>query len=174
MSQFAESMPFGTHHDHVNDVLHFVQSGKVLIPKEEIDDSHFLVSINDFDEALTLAWEQGSGPTGITWSNIRSDQMSLVWRNAYQMELFKQYDEQLTRAMSVASRSIERQLGQYGDLLDDVISDLQSCAYSRLVFGLENQFFESLFAIYRDGGWPCGWNGSYPKGVIVAFFPRRQ
>ena len=33
----------------------------------------------------------------------------------------------------------------------------------------ENQFINNLLQVYLAGGWPCGWEGEYPKGRLVVF-----
>ncbi|MFV5516523.1 hypothetical protein [Acinetobacter gerneri] len=53
-------------------------------------------------------------------------------------------------------------------LLDSIYSD-----FTKIVFNdytkLNNQFFNNLLQVYLAGGWPCGWEGQYPKGKLVIF-----
>jgi hypothetical protein len=43
----------------------------------------------------------------------------------------------------------------------------------RLVEGKTNSFFELLFDIYKSGGYPCGWEGYYPRGRLIVYYPKR-
>ena len=47
--------------------------------------------------------------------------------------------------------------------------DLTMCALNRLVNGKTNNFYEKVFELYKEGGWPCGWKGTYPKGEFIVF-----
>ncbi|MGY0694933.1 hypothetical protein ACW2QC_19560 [Virgibacillus sp. FSP13] len=45
------------------------------------------------------------------------------------------------------------------------------CALNRLVNGKTDNFYERVFKVYKEGGWPCGWKGTYPNGEMIAFVP---
>lgn len=59
----------------------------------------------------------------------------------------------------------------YLDIFEEVQGDLYMCAINRLVNGKNDNFYEKMFRIYQSGGWPCGWEGKYPDGKIIAFVP---
>jgi hypothetical protein len=69
--------------------------------------------------------------------------------------------------------SIKRKLNaSHGNLLDDVVGDLYNSAFNRCVRGRnKSSFFEKLLAVYRAGGWPCGWDGDYPSGRLAVYLP---
>jgi hypothetical protein len=73
--------------------------------------------------------------------------------------------------VSELDREIRIQLGQrHKELLDDIMSDLKGCLYSRAVLGRNNSFFEHVLMIYQNGGWPCGWKGDWPNGQAIAYY----
>ena len=41
----------------------------------------------------------------------------------------------------------------------------------RILEGTADTFFERLFALYRAGWLPCGWEGDYPEGRFKAYRP---
>lgn len=45
------------------------------------------------------------------------------------------------------------------------------CALNRLVNGKTDNFYEKIFEVYKQGGWPCGWKGTYPIGEIIVYVP---
>jgi hypothetical protein len=60
----------------------------------------------------------------------------------------------------------------YADAREDIAADLQHCAMNRALHGLvPDSFWERVWEIYRQGAWPCGWEGEYPQGRIVIFQP---
>ncbi len=45
--------------------------------------------------------------------------------------------------------------------------------HCRLVMGKSNEFYETLFKIYQSGGYPCGWEGNYPDGRLIVYYPKK-
>jgi hypothetical protein len=48
------------------------------------------------------------------------------------------------------------------------------CAESRQLLGRQSVFYELLFRIVKSGGYPCGWEGNYPEGRLIAYYPRKK
>lgn len=42
------------------------------------------------------------------------------------------------------------------------------------VFEIQVPLFNEMFEVYRAGGFPCGWDGHYPDGRLVAPFPAKE
>jgi hypothetical protein len=51
------------------------------------------------------------------------------------------------------------------DVLEDIKRDVSWAAIEALLD--EQSFFHRLLAWYRQGRWPCGWNGDFPAGSLV-------
>jgi hypothetical protein len=52
----------------------------------------------------------------------------------------------------------------------NAVTDLWYCAENRAFNGPNDNFWERLFRLYRQGLWPCGWRGVYPgPGKFVAY-----
>lgn len=52
-----------------------------------------------------------------------------------------------------------------------IANDFASIVFSRSVRGTEPGLYERCFDIYQRGGFPCGWQGTYPAGRLVVFVP---
>ena len=70
------------------------------------------------------------------------------------------------------ARGLAQQLpAPYQAVVDDIAADLQNIVLSRVVAGVGLNLFDRLWEVYRQGGWPCGWEGAFPAGRLVAFQP---
>ena len=117
-----------------------------------------------------MAWEKLYGDDELTWADIRSEKMSEVWSKLYADPNFAEIDNILSQLQLDISKIIKYQLhDQYKDLLDDVLSDLKGCIYSRAIERGTNAFFEQIFSAYKTGCWSCGWNGEWPEGKIFIY-----
>lgn len=55
-------------------------------------------------------------------------------------------------------------------LANNMVSELWYCAENRAANGLTDNFWESMFQLFKQGVWACGWNGCFPQpGKFVAF-----
>ncbi len=39
---------------------------------------------------------------------------------------------------------------------------------------LKSNFLELQLEVYKNGGFPCGWDGSYPNGKMLVFIPKNK
>lgn len=53
----------------------------------------------------------------------------------------------------------------YGELVDVMVRDMCWAAVETLLN--RKGFFTRLVEYYREGRWPCSWDGSYPEGRVV-------
>lgn len=154
----------------VAEVLDFVNSGTLLkvpgraCPSDEV--------INNLEVAKKFAWDEFYGSDEFTWADLRSDKMSEIWSVIYDDESkYASVDSKLSGVLSEMDQEILSQLDQqHKELLDDIVSDLKGCLYSRAVLGVSNKFFEDVFKIYKSGGWPCGWKGDWPNGQVISYY----
>lgn len=153
----------------VNEVIDFVNSGLLLSSVKQVvlEDAQ----IADLDTAKKYAWVQVYGEESFTWSDLRSEKMSEVWDMVYEGgEKYSEMDIKLSELLDELSNSVQKQLSpKHRELLDDIVSDLKCCLYSRAVQGKTNDFFEGIFSTYLKGGWPCGWAGDWPRGHLLVY-----
>jgi hypothetical protein len=55
--------------------------------------------------------------------------------------------------------------GLWPDLLDTIQRDIAWAAVETLL--AQPGFFTHLLTYYREGRWPCSWQGEYPEGRVV-------
>lgn len=136
----------------------------------KIDEEEYEI-IHDFEQALENAFdrydfEYGDGD-GYTWVDILEGNMAEVWKVIYQ------YDNYAELSAVVRGVCIHDELEHIEYTIDDdsvqeeIGAELELCARSRFVCGKDNKFFESLFNVYKLGGWPCGWN----NGKMIVYVP---
>lgn len=157
-------MDYGINSSLVNEVLAFSKKPQV---EEHSDISNRIIIINDLNQAEQLAYEEVFGEDEYSWKDIRELEMSEVWGNYYAMMEDKR-PEGLEELLEIISDNL-RESSLYNDFFDDVTADLNNCAINRAINGKNCSFFEDLFKIYQIGAIPCGWEGNYPEGRIVAY-----
>ena len=168
-------MSFGPHSNDVEEVVDFVKNGYLLTGADvpSLDD---VLTVCDLERAQVLAWEETFGNDEFLWSDIRQKEMSNVKAICYTIDGFNSYRDNLTPLLQRFTLYVRRKLSaSHTELLDDIVSDLYNCAFNRCVQGTDRtSFFEKLLAIYRSGGWPCGWDGDYPKGRLAVYLPQKD
>ncbi len=162
----------------VSEVVNFAVNGPLLAgataPPFDIREVH------DFEEAFRWATQQPpDSPSEVDWTDLRELQASQILAQKYS----KARDEQVAfnqRSASLAEliqRTVAPRLRERGfhRAANEVAVDLWKIATSRLVQGRQNQFWEDVFALYKLGLWPCGWDGErYPTGKFAAFCPPKE
>lgn len=128
--------------------------------------------LNDFDTALKLAFEHYYFNKEYTWTNLRDKESSRLLGKIYQDKYFEEIKSKVQIFLKKIDTSITLKLNPpYDELMDDIISDLSDCFISRFIDGKSNPFFEKIFEAYQSGGWPCGWEGEWPEGNPIVFYP---
>ena len=160
-------MRLGTHGILVNEVVDLFQgvAQSKVFPNASIHD------ITSIDEATRAAWEDLHGEDEMTWSDIRSFEMRAVWSAVYASKEFKEIESELKELIDKLSKDlVTRFRGSKVEAIgEDVIQDMQNAVYARAVFGASNSFFEAMIQAYKDGAWPCGWEGDFPDGRLLTF-----
>lgn len=167
-------MKFGAHTQLVQEVLDFASSGNLLQPLDSIQRDEWVI-ITNLEEAEVFAWQLPCGKEEYLWTDIRERAMSDVLSSAYSIPSFVGIGERIAREVESLVKIVKsRVTQQHRELVDDIIGDLRNCAFNRAINGLADLFFEQMFSIYRAGGWPCGWQGDYPSGKFLTYFPPRN
>jgi hypothetical protein len=162
-------MKYGPHSSEVEEILRFVDAGGALRPITHLQVEGARVVLN-LDEAQGAAYSQHFDDEGMTWTDIRENEMAEVLSPTYSMPEWPAIEEALRQATASFFRTLQRQHGRQR-WLNEVAADLRSIITNHAVFGASDSFFERLWRIYRQGGWPCGWDGSYPGGNLVVWEP---
>lgn len=162
----------GPNSEAVEEVLDLVKAGRVLVPVAVLGPVRRESSL---ERAKHLAWEEAYGAEGYTWTDIREREMAAVKKDAYETDGIDGIRDALSKQEKSLLLLLKRRLEDArADLLDDVFADLSNCALKRALHGRQPGFFEDLFEVYQSGGWPCGWEGDYPKGgSLVAYYPEQ-
>ncbi|MGC5327296.1 hypothetical protein [Brevibacillus sp. SYSU BS000544] len=161
-------MKYGVHTKLVEEVIQFANSMQNILKIEIPQD---IVIIKDHDDAKKFAIHEVYGEDEYTWSDIRQLEMAKVKGKIYKLET-----SQRPTGLEEITENVERGLREeitdtYSDFFENVLVDLRNCAINRAVNGQTNNFYEQVFKIYKAGGFPCGWDGSYPEsGKIIAYF----
>lgn len=159
-------MKYGINTLLVEEVIDFAKGNNLLQNQNTNADWHV---VHDLNEAKRFAWEAMVGPDEYLWTDLRERRMADVRGRSYELEGFTETKETLMGTLKQFTMLVRRKLDdEHSELLDDIVGDLHSCAFTRAVDGASG-FFEKLFTAYRAGGWPCGWLGDYPSGQLVVY-----
>ncbi len=154
----------------LDEILQLIHTGRILNPTHSAPAG--IVVVSDLDRAIQDAWTQTYAPDERTWTDIREREVAHLKGKIYGTPEYHALNRQVEAARQALLRALDAKLSpRYEDLIDDMDADLSNCILSRVVLGTQSRFFEMMFEIYRSGGWPCGWEGSYPTGTMRAFFP---
>ncbi|WP_145049135.1 hypothetical protein [Lignipirellula cremea] len=166
-------MKFGPYSEEVEQVVDFAKGSDLFAATPNPSAFGDALIVRDFAQAKSLAWEHVYGNDELLWSDIREREMSEVRAIAHTIADFSAYRDNLFPLLQKLTLCIKRKLdGNKTELLDDIAGDLYNCAFNRCVRGSGGScFFESIFVVYRAGGWPCGWDGDYPHGRLAVFLP---
>jgi hypothetical protein len=162
----------GPHAAAAAEIFDVIEAGGILRPSQPLSIPGARV-LTDLKAAGDFAWRQFEEGT-TNWTDLRTresaalkkllraraDLAPLVQRR-YEL-VFEWIFDQLQPRLDPA----------LAELLEDVAGDLDNCVCARLLNGAgESGFFEQLWNVYRQGGWPCGWEGAYPGGNLVLYQP---
>lgn len=162
---------FGKYNNLTQDVIDFVEQGSILSAQSTPSLDFPALFISDFEQAQELAWGQAGAQ--LTWVDVREKAASEVMAVRYQIADFAGVDDELGTLVDKFHSILRRKLrGQHAELLDDVAGDLFNSAYARAVFGKTDGLFEKMYQAYKAGYWPCGWDGDYPKGLLILYNPK--
>lgn len=164
-------MKLGIYEDSVNEIIDLFRR----IAASDVFPDASTANITSIDEATRAAWEEIHGEDEVTWSDIRSFEMSAVWSAAYASKEFKEIEPVLKGIINELSKDLAKRFrGSCVEAIgEDVIQDMQNAIYARAVFGASNPFFEDLIQAYKSGAWPCGWEGAFPEGRLRTFASRQ-
>lgn len=165
------------HEEEPAEVLRFASEGPLLAGAGTGAD---LVLLHDFDAACARIDQPGpDSGWSVDWTDLREHQASTLGAVEYALsrEERARFDELSSVLANDLSKLVLPRLKALGFARahNEVSTDLWKIASSRLLQGKSHEFWERLFALYRDGLWPCGWDGAeYPGGRFVVFSTRNR
>lgn len=156
----------------VQEILDFAKHGPLLRPASPIEDRRFRV-VQDFADAQEYAYHRTitDDEDAANWLDLREDQASQVLGPTYSNPALAAVLNQGTELLQPLAATLARLPTPYLEIVNDVEGDLRNCALSRAVLGPDAHFFDLLWDAYRQGGWPCGWEGEYPEGDLIVYEP---
>ncbi|KEZ53660.1 hypothetical protein [Metabacillus indicus] len=155
-------MNYGVFNNLVEEVIQFSKNFQIELTNNIYNK---IVFIDDIKKAEHLAYDEVFGEDEYNWKDIRELEMSEVWGIYYVMP----ENEKPKELVEVIADNVRKSSFKYNMFYNDVVADLTNCAINRAINGKRSSFFEELFEIYQLGAFPCGWNGDYPEGKIIAF-----
>ena len=55
--------------------------------------------------------------------------------------------------------------------IDFVYNDFLTFTAYGIFSNIKDDFIEKQIEVYKNGGFPCGWKGEFPNGVMVVYSP---
>jgi hypothetical protein len=169
----------------LSEMTSFVETGKILVGVQSPSPAWSVV--HDWETARRFAFDQCTTGQEV-WTDLRervarglypakysaSEELKTAiakHRDDYCKVLFDRVGD------TPAGRLRLKKAGAFphpaAEIVEDICADLGILAEARLL-GVTLPLFEEIFAAYRAGGWPCGWEGAYPGGRLVVFAPSVQ
>lgn len=167
----------GTHIQEVNEVLEFVKSDK-LLSGGQLPEGIDAVVVDELDQIPTEEDYEKYDDERPLWRDILGKEASKFF--CLESDAEKSYDPYRSDFLSklvdkLTKRYKEFFPEQYNQrILDlDIPGILSYIVHCRIVMGKQHRFFETLFRIFKSGGYPCGWDGCYPQGRLIVFYPKK-
>jgi hypothetical protein len=134
--------------------------------------------IHDFDEAYYFAFENVIPPSGKTWEifpnflhDMKTDALSFYYETvpeptSQQRRVKRQTDFALVGVLETKLKDTP-----FNTAAEQICADIEIMLYYKSLKPEKDVFGKKICQIYAAGGWPCGWNGKYPKGKPIVFWP---
>ncbi|WP_339684917.1 hypothetical protein [Gimesia maris] len=181
MQSNSHSFNFGPNHLHVQEIIDFVESGSILqIPFDQSTLGAFdfeLKLIGDLEdvEIYRDAYIENARIKRSDWIQLLRDESSKYFSDGLfaEEDAFRNYSPLFDKLQSLFRSQL---ISQLKDTIPfDEIEWIVDCMYclvaSRTSLGENDLLHEKLYEIYKAGGYPCGWEGVYPRGRLVVFVP---
>jgi hypothetical protein len=154
------------------------------------DECYFPVELDSIPLSPGEAREEG--PTVMNWADLRGEcegLYSLMYRDDKYKNFLRIHYNSVFFLFSVHKVDyvpLEEHIGPllssvpggpYGDarlyrgcIMNYIRDDMMMIIMNRAINGENENFWESVFRVYREGMWPCGWDGAWPRrGKLIAW-----
>ena len=132
-------------------VTTLIKSGRILSFQGNVPSNSIMVG--DIKEVFS---------SSETWTDLREADMALKWRFSGFRKRFDVFSKLVFAFLPY----------KFHDLLDEIVADLEICALALDYPETKTVLTESMWKVYLEGGFPCGWEGLYPKGKLRIFWDR--
>ena len=163
----------------LNEARELISKIELFIPQNE-SGNNFIIE-NDFERAF----EYGLSDDGLvnkgfineSWTDFREDRVADLKGEIYKYNNFREiskaiFNSKICDITNIYPKFNDKYLEQLDDVSNEIEADLYYCLMSRLIMGKDNYFFEQILKAYLSGGWPCGWEGNYPEGKLIVYYPK--
>lgn len=160
--------------DSVAGLTALLAHGALLRPAAAGTGTGAAMLVHDAAEARQSAWHRPIATQWgwLTWTDLRQREAALL--------LASTYGDANGMALRAALRGLAQQFTALClahlpacrlDFADDIGADFQNIVLSQTVGAGATGLFPAMLHAYRQGGWPCGWEGTYPQGRLRVFQP---
>lgn len=164
---------FGSNTSLVEEIIKSVKTMNLY--KQNSTNIENVLVINDYEKAKFLAYDnleyEMNSENGYNWVDIRELVMSNVNEDKYTIENYKEFNKKIDDIELLIRKDLKI-AKEYRETWDDAYADIVNCAICRAIYGQNDSLFEKLYNVYKSGGWPCGWEGNFPEGKLIAFYPK--
>jgi hypothetical protein len=128
------------------------------------------VGWDDWNNEMLAVW----GPRSVALEDLAESSIGDVAIHQIFRDVSTSIDERLRagaqayfdwRPATSPNAKINADLGLWPELLDCVKRDVSWAAVEAVL--QQPDFFTDLLKYYREGRWPCAWDGEFPHGRIV-------
>jgi len=177
--RFARQSP--PNHLHVQEIIDFVESGSILqkpFDQSNLDSFEFELKLIGDLEDVEIYRDSDAENARIKrsdWHDLLQSNSSkasyggLFTDRKYYRNLSPIFDKQYAIFREQLSNQLNEVLSL--DEIDWIADDMLSLIISRTSLGENELLYENIFEVYKAGGYPCGWEGAYPRGRLVVFVP---
>ncbi|MCL2309812.1 MAG: hypothetical protein FWC42_05985 [Proteobacteria bacterium] len=144
-----------------NPVIDLIHSPSFLsgIPDAAMDKG--VLFIDDAEKAIETSRTQWDDAYSV-WLDIRESVAGNAKAPSDRLEIRVAWEE------NVLPEILKRIPAFLSDASNDIEADLYFCSQN-IYFNRNSLFHNKLWSLYKKGFWPCGWEGDYPDGRMVAY-----
>ena len=162
---------FGKNNQAVQWVLDFIESGKLLFAGE-LPKGIDAVIIHDLKKIPTDEDYEQYGEDTYVWRDIIEEEISEFFCIKISLDIHRFLSDLVIELERKYKKTFLRKYKKA--CLDKEIPGLLGYIIQcRVVMGKKHKFFETLFEILKSGGYPCGWEGHYPEGKLIVYYPKK-
>lgn len=169
-------MIYGPNTKYVQEVIDFLKAGRLLRDPHP-PTSTTITTIRSLAEREPYRQSPADTPDEMAWNWSDIKQAAGTDSTVIEAEVWSQLGDEMCNALGrkwdemydVVKQQLEGTLEEHD--IQEILGDHEWIAMYRAAFGPTNAFFEQMFTMYRLGGYPCGWDGPYPLGRMVVYFP---
>jgi len=182
MDADSRTMKYGPYSSEVVEVVDFAKHGNLVggigpPPAHKVTTTHEMERVHTLEYHVPHRYK--ANESFLIWRDILANEVSTFF--CITEEEVPHATHNLHRCLAGLERELidvvkERLPKKYADPeyrdYEMIAYCIWTIAYHRAIFGIkEGSFFERMFDLYKSGGYPCGWEGIYPEGRFIVYYP---